>query len=134
MQKMKSFTGVIAFLFVLISCAGMQVNQNETNEFIIESLAMVVGNELKNDFEWDAKVDKYYTAIMNGEMSIDGAKAVEVYFSKKYPPILVNRFIKIASLAGFDLNAAGSIIGVENVDIGLLQAAASGFKMGLELK
>jgi len=128
----KISTVMIMCMALVVGCAGMESNP-ELTEFTIESTGMVIGYELQGDFEWTDSVQVYYDAIMAGQISLDGAKAAEAYLSKVTHPMIANRLVRLAGMVGFDLDAAGSIIGVGNVDTTYLKAAARGFKVGLDL-
>jgi len=110
-----------------------EIDQTSTAEFIIESAAMALAWDMRNDFEWTADVEKYCQAIMAGQVTSDGANAIVNYFSAKYPPLIVNRVVKLASMLGLGVDGT-VIVSIDGVDIGLLQAAASGFRKGIELK
>lgn len=120
-------------LSMLVGCAGLE-EKPEVTEFAIESIGMAIGYELQGDFEWTDDVQWYYDAIMDGKITVDGAKAAEDYLKTVTHPMIANRLVRLAGMVGFDLDAAGSVIGVENVDITYLKAAAVGFKMGLDLE
>lgn len=107
--------------------------QND-KDFMVETLAMAIGYEMRNDFDWNKDVDAYYNAIMAGKLSLDAAQLAEGYLRGVTHPLLANRFVALAGRVGFDLNELGSVVGVGNVDIKLLQTAATGFRMGLLLK
>jgi len=129
---MKKVFVAICVALLFMGCAGMESN-SELTEFTIESTAMVIGYELQGDFEWTSSVQAYYDAIMADNITIAGAQAAEAYLGSVIHPMIANRLVRLAGMVGFDLNDAGSIIGVGNVDKTYLKAAARGFKMGLEL-
>ena len=113
-------------------CAGTQKNQ-EIAVFAVETIGMSIGYEMRDTFVWSDEVQKYYDAIMNGELNLLAAQAAEAYLKKRTNPILANRIIRLAEMSGFDLEN-GQIVGVGTVDIAQLQAAFTGFKLGLELQ
>ena len=123
---------VIALL-IGIAVQGCNFEQSETQDFAIETLSMAIGYELRSGFEWTADVDNYYNAIMEGKISLDAAKLAEGYLRERTHPLIANRLVKLAGMVGFSLDDAGGLIGVDKVDIHLLQVAAQGFKQGLLL-
>ena len=127
---MKTIIAILSALF-FIGCAGMQ--SQPMTEFAIETMAMGIGYELQEDFEWTESVDQYYAYIMEGTITLDGAKAAEAYLASVTHPLIADRMITLAGMAGFTLDA-GQIVGVERVNIRYLQVAASGFRSGLNLK
>ena len=122
-----------AVALTLCSCAGM-TRQGDTAAFAVETLAMTVGYEMRNTFTWTPAADAYYTMIMSGVVSLDGAKAAEEYLRTVTHPLVANRMVRLAGMVGFDMSAASNIVGVGNVNIALLQTAATGFRSGLLLK
>ena len=124
---------MVMVLAMVAGCAGMTVEQQELTEFAIESAAMLIGYELRAAFEWSDDAEKYYQWIMAGHISLEGAKVAEKYLSGVTHPVIANRAVRLAAMVGFDLDAAGSIVGVGNVDVPMLQAAARGFRVGLDL-
>ena len=117
----------------MFGCAGMQTN-DEVTEFAVESLAMAIGYEMRGDFKWSSTTDAYYAWIMDGKVNLEGAKIAEGYLREVTHPVIANRMVRLAAMAGFDLDDMGGIVGVGNVDTQLLQAAATGFKVGLLLE
>lgn len=132
---MRNITIVLAILLFagMAGCSGVLNSDDATTQFMIETIAIEIGYEMRNDFTWTETVDNYYTAIMEGKVTIDGAQAAEAYLKTVFHPVVANRLVKLAKLVGFDLSDVGSIAGIDNVDIALLQCAASGFKIGLNL-
>jgi hypothetical protein len=134
-KNMKTFFAILLVVVVLagvsftVSC---DLGQSATQDFAVETLAMAIGYELRTGFEWTSSVDSYYNAIMEGKMSLDAAQAAEGYLKKKTHPLIANRLVKLAGMVGFDFDA-GKIIGVEKVNIHLLQVAAQGFRTGILL-
>lgn len=124
---------VLLLIMPLIGCAG-QIPDDEMTTFAIESTAMILAYEIRDDFDWTDDTEQYYGYIMDGNLTLDGAKIAEEYLKTQTHPIIADRLVRLAVMAGFDLDQTGSIAGVENVDLGLLQAAARGFKSGLELE
>lgn len=119
--------------FVTIGCAGIQVNDDAITEFAIESLAMGIGYEMKGAFEWSDGAEDYYLAIMDGEYSLEAAQLAEAYLRQYTHPLIANRMVRLAGMIGFGLNDMDEIVNIDAVDLRLLQAAARGFKSGLEL-
>jgi hypothetical protein len=123
----------IATLVIGVSLQGCNLEKSDTQDFTVETLAMAIGYELRNGFDWNASVDNYYNAIMEGKMSIDAAKAAEGYLRERTHPLIANRLVRLAGMVGFKMDDLGGIVGVEAVNIHLLQVAAQGFKQGLLL-
>lgn len=134
MKKLYYLLMVALVLPLCIGCSGVLNSGSPTTQFVVESIAIEIGYEMRNDFTWTEMVDKYYTAIMEGKVTINGAQAAEAYLKTVFHPVVANRLVKLAKLVGFDLSDIGSIAGIDNVDITLLQCAASGFKIGLNLE
>ena len=132
MKKRNTIFVIGAILVAMVAMTGCKQDQIATDA--IETVAMFVGYEIRNDFVWSQNADGYYQAIMEGQVSLDGAQAAEAYLRSKTHPVIANRMVKIAQRVGFDLDAANNIVGVDKVDIPLLKAAAQGFKMGLLLE
>lgn len=131
---MKRHTIIICALVAAVMLAVFTgCKQDDVTEFAVETLAMGIGYEVKGNFVWSEAADGYYQAIMEGKMSLDAAKVAEGYLREITHPLIANRFVRLAGMVGFDLSSAGEVIGVENVDMGLLKVAAQGFKMGLLL-
>ena len=125
-------------LILILICAvllggAVGCKQNDTAEFLVETMAMGIGYELRDSFEWTSDVDRYYVAIMDGKLTIDAAQAAESYLRTVTHPLIANRMTRLAGMLGFNLDDLGHIVGIGNVDIKMLQAAAFGFKMGLNL-
>ena len=125
-------------LIIILICAvflggAIGCKENDTAEFIVETIAMGVGYDLRNSFEWTPGVDKYYVAIMDGKITLDAAQAAESYLMTVTHPLIANRMVAIAGRVGFELDDLGQIVSVDKVNIAMLQAAAFGFKMGLNL-
>jgi len=112
--------------------AGCKDKERQVAELAIETIAMAVGYELRDSFVWTPEADSYYQAIMEGKMSLDGAQAAEGYLRTQTHPLIANRLVRLAEMVGFNLDA-GSIVGVDKVDMGLLKVAAQGFRMGMLL-
>jgi hypothetical protein len=130
-------TRILASIMSLIICA-VVINVNacvpkDNAEFAIETLSMTIGYELRDSFEWTPEVDAYYQAIQEGKLSIDAAKTAEDYLRTVTHPLIANRLVKLAAMAGFDFDAYGHLIGIDKVDMGLLKIAALGFRTGLTL-
>ena len=131
-SKLKKLLSVV-LLIVFVGCAG-QIANDQMTEFAIETAAILVGQEVQGSFDWTDDTEQYYQYILAGKLTLEGAKIAEAYLARQMNPLVANRLIRLAAMAGFDLDAAGSIAGVANVDMTLLQAAARGFKLGLELE
>jgi hypothetical protein len=131
---MKKLLPIIIIGILLTGCATMTVDEQEVTEFGIESMAMLIGYEMRESFEMTPDIEFYFDAIEKGQINLQGAQMAEQYLSTITHPVLANRFLKMASMVGFDLNEAGNVVGVEKVDIRYLQAAARGFRMGLTLQ
>lgn len=128
---------IIALLFATMAMSGLVSGckkSDDMTQFAVETLAMSVGYELKNDFEWTPQADAYYQAIMDGNVSLDAAKAAETYLRTVTHPLIANRLVRLAGMVGFQLDDLGSVVNVDNVDIGLLKAAAQGFRLGMMLE
>lgn len=127
---MKTVVAILAigFMFFTVGC-----KQDQTTDFAVETLALAIGYELSSGFEWNEDVDRYYTAIMEGKLSLDAAQAAEGYLRTVTHPLIANRLVRLAGMIGFDMDDLGGIAGVDSVDIHLLQIAAQGFKLGLTL-
>jgi hypothetical protein len=128
---MSILTAVFVMATAFTGCA--TIGQSEQMEFTAGTVAMYAGYELRDQFEWTDEVECYYRAIMDGELTLDAAKLVEAYLYERYPDIVANRLIKLASMVGFDLNELNQITSIENVDMGLLKVAASEFRAGLNM-
>ena len=124
---------IILFSILLIGCAGLQIQDNQTAEYAIETMAILAGYDIASRFEWTSDTQKYYSAIMEGNVSLDGAQAAEAYLRTVTHPVLANRIIRLAEMCGFTLGLNSQVIGIENVNIPLLQTVAVGFKQGLEM-
>jgi hypothetical protein len=128
-------TRIILSIITLAICATViSCEQQDRTSFAIETVGMTIGYELKDSFEWTPEVNRYYNAIMAGKLSIDSAKTAEAYLRTVTHPLIANRLVKLAGMAGFDFDGYGHVIGVDKVDMRLLKAAAQGFKSGFELK
>ena len=125
----------IALQACTVGCTANIHTKSEVTDFAVESLAMAVGYEVAQtkQFIWDETVQAYYDAIIEGEISLNGARRAEDYLRSVTHPLIANRLIKLAGMCGFDLDDYG-VIGVESVDMDLLRVAAVGFKQGLELE
>lgn len=130
----------VAILLCILMFAGcgkidfFKSDIEKNDGFMTETLGMALGAEMKDSFEWTPEVEKRYQDIMDEKLSLGVAQAVEAYLSEHTHPLIANRVIRLAGIIGFDLDDAGSIIGIGDVDMRLLQAAASGFKQGLLLE
>jgi hypothetical protein len=127
-----------AFLILLVAvlgtgCASMSVEQEDLAEFTVESLAIMVGYELRGSFEMTREVQWYFSAIDAGRLDLQGAQEAEAYLSTVTHPLIANRMLRLAAMVGFDLDQAGSVIGVDQVDMRYLQVAARGLRLGLDL-
>ena len=123
--------GAVCLAIGLSSC---KVQDEELATFAVETAAMGIGYELKGDFEWNADVQRYYSAIMEGKIDLDAAQVAEGYLREKTHPLIANRMVTLAGMMGFGLNGLGQIVDVSAVKIPYLQAAAEGFRTGLTLK
>lgn len=123
---------IIPLMLIMLISVGC--DQEQTAEFTIETIAMAIGYDMADGFDWNEGVDKYYNAIMEGKLSIDAAQAAESYLRTVTHPVISNRMVSLASKIGFDIDDLGGIVGVDNVDIHLLQVAAQGFRLGVTLK
>jgi hypothetical protein len=130
MRKMIFLITLFGFLF--LGCAGLRQNK-EVAEFSIETLAMTLGYEVRDSFVWSDEVQKYYDAVMVGNITLSAVTTAEVYLKENTHPIIVNRMIRLGEMSGFD-SVDGSIIGIDNVNIEYLQTAFTGFKIGIELQ
>ena len=115
-----------------IGCAGVQQNE-ELTEFAIQTMAMTIGFEMQDSFNWTPEVQVYYDQVMAGNLTLSAASTAEAYLKKTTHPLIANRMVRLAEMTGFDV-VGDSVIGIENVDIKLLQTAFTGFRTGLELK
>jgi hypothetical protein len=123
----------LTLVLVAVCVLAVGCKQDATVEFTIETMALTAGYDLRNDFAWTETADQYFTAIMQGKVSLDAAKAAEGYLRTITHPLIANRLVSLAGMVGFDLNEYNQVIGVEHVNIKLLQVAAQGFRMGLLL-
>lgn len=123
---------LILSIALLTGCAGMTVEQEDLAEFAIETMAMGIAYELRGSFEMTPDVEWYFSAIEAGKLDLEGAQVAEQYLATVTHPLIANRMVRLAGMVGFDLDA-GSIVGVDRVDMRYLQTAAKGFKMGLAL-
>ena len=125
---------VIYALMILpfFGCAAMQT-QDEMTDFMVETLAMTIGYEMRKSFEWTPTADQYFNWIMEGKINLDGAKIAEEYLRTVTHVLIANRLVRLASMVGFSLDDLGQVVGVDKVNIKYLQIAAQGFKMGLLL-
>lgn len=128
MKKCILTLAAVLCIIQIIGCGNQQ-----TTEFAVETLAMTVGYELRNDFEWTQSADSYFNAIMQGKVSLDAAQAAESYLRTITHPLIANRLVGLAGMVGFNLDEYGQVISVDKVNIRLLQTAAQGFRMGLLL-
>ena len=129
-NTMKWFVAIGLVTGMLMGAGAYGCKQDQTAEFAVESLAMAIGYELRSSFEWTPQADSYYNAIMSGDISLNGAQAAESYLRTVTHPLIANRLIRLAGMVGFNLDTAGSVVGIGSVDLGLLKAAAMGFRQG----
>ena len=132
-MKLKNMGLIIFVLFLLTSCASSQ-SQEEVTNFTVESMALLIGYEMRDSFEWTEQTEQYYQAILAGNLSLDGAQVAAKYLRETIHPVLADRMIRLAIMSGFDIDSLGNVIGISNVKLPLLQSAAQGFKMGLHLE
>lgn len=118
---------------MLAGCAGMTAEQNEFAELTLETMAMGIGYDMRKSFKMTPEVQLYFDYIEAGKIGIDGARMAEGYLRKITHPLIANRIVRLSEMVGFDLDAAGNLVGVDRVDMRYLQLAAAGFKMGLSL-
>jgi hypothetical protein len=131
-MKTRLILSVLAALLCAIIINGC--DQQDHTEYAIETLSMGIGWQLHDSFEWTPEVDRYYNAILEGKLSLDAAQTAEDYLRTVTHPLIANRLVKLAGMAGFDFDDYGHVIGVDKVDMGLLKVAAIGFRTGLTLK
>jgi hypothetical protein len=125
---------IIVLSLMFIGCAGLEFKDDVLTEYAIESAALLIGYELRDSFIWTDDAELYYGYIMSGMISLDGAKIAEEYLRTVTHPDIANLLVNLAAMAGFDLDATGNIIGIDNVNSRLLKAAAGGFRLGLTLE
>jgi hypothetical protein len=122
---------VFMFFQFVIAC---KYDENKMTKFTVQTIAMAAGYEAKQrGFEVSDEVQGYYEAIMMGKMDLIAAQKAEVYLRGHTHPVIANRLVEMAKMTGFSFDSYGSVIGVEGVDMPLLQAAADGFRIGLSL-
>jgi hypothetical protein len=125
---------LIVLALALVGCAGWTVDHEDLADFTVETLAIAIGYELRGSFEMTPEVERYFAAIEAGRIDLQGAQVAEAYLGTVTHPLIANRMVRLAGMVGFDLDQAGSVVGVNRVDMRYLQAAANGFRLGLTLE
>lgn len=135
MKKMLAILIVFTMIFSSFGCAGWDnIKKEDVANFAIETLAMWIGYKMQESFTWTEDAQGYYMAIQQGSLDLIAAQKAQKYLFNNTHPMIADRMIRLGTMVGFTLNGmTGEVIGIDEVDIGLLQVAAEGFKMGLYL-